>query len=651
LPGWSETEYELRWANNLEAIEANLEKLKNRPPRCVAIITDEEKESLPYLLENLHNSSHGFSAAILHDTENDDLKSYPEQGSSLYVATKTVNKNSKIYTKTNAIHASKIQGVKKNDQELLVPNLHWPLIKSNTLKTLLGNLARYFIFLGQDLGIIKPKPAKSSKPKNNLLAPSGKKDLKKILKLHWDSIMSDVKLFQVTDPEGNLCLAYNFAKDHSNFNSWTQQGLINLTEFPNEYFLQKLCGKNKITEVNDLKKVFEYLGFKTINLSDEELAKKLIEQAWDKLSAQYNLFKFPGNDDKEKVFYSYCKQIKPVPKGSDGIDLMYFPSSKLIKFILNKPSVDSSTDLKKLWSSLGIESATDDEENLLLPKRLIERYWDEVSKNTNIYKIKTDDGKEKYSFRFASGDLGKWGKVGQIGLLRFFFDKTLLQKSIEQDTITNLGHLKTVFKYLGLLVATEDEEKDLLKKIIQTNWAEISKTTGIIQFYDDNGKTKYSFNFARSPSLLKGYVPGAGTQVYSSFPSPDFTEKILGNLKRTQKNIGDMKRVWQAMGFDIASPADEKILFRKLINDNWPSISQATGISRTDTEKGFLYDFLNLKSKEHWGCVGNYCSIASFPSISFITEVLGEDAKAIRSREDLKEVWSALGLKSSNDCP
>ena len=272
LPGWSETEYELRWANNLEAIEANLGKLKNRPPRCVAIIIDEEnqeKESLPYLLKNLHNLSHGFSAAILHDTDNDDLNMYRKNNSSLYVATRTVNKKSKIYTKTNAIHASNIQGVKKNDQELLVPNLHWPLIKSNTLDTLLDNLARYFIFLGQDLGIIKPKPAKSSKPKNNLLAPSEKKDLKKILKLHWDSIMSDVKLFQVTDPEGDLCLAYNFAKNHCNFNPWTQLRLINLTEFLNEYFLQELCGKNKITEVNDLKKVFEYLGFKTINLSDE----------------------------------------------------------------------------------------------------------------------------------------------------------------------------------------------------------------------------------------------------------------------------------------------------------------------------------------------------------------------------------------------
>ena len=664
LPGWSETGYELRWANDLENLDVRLYNLKklSKPPRCVAIIIDEEnqeKESLPYLLENLHNLSHGFSAAIVNDAVNDDLYSYTEEDSSLYVATKSVNPNSKIYTNTHAIHALKIPRAKPNDNGFLVPNLHWPLIKSNTLETLLGNLANYFIVLGWDLGIIKPKQANNSDTKkvpkhtqaqnNELLELLKKQNAINMLKPYWNSILTDVKLFQVTDPEGNLCLAYNFAMDHSNFHQWTQLESINLTDFPDKQFLQELCGKNKITKVTDLQKVFEYLGFKTINLSGEELAKQLIEQVWDKLSAQYNLFKFPGYDGKEKVFYSYCKQIKPDRNSSDGIDLKYFPSSKLINSILNKAKVDSSTDLKKLWSSLGIKSATDDEENLLLPKLLIEKNWDQISKNTNIYKIKTDDGKEKYFFSFASGNLEKWGHVGQIGLLRFFFDKNLLQKILNKQTITSLDDLKKVFDYIGLSVATEQEEQKYLpKKIIETNWAEIYEKTGIIQFEDDNGKTKYSFNFARSPSLLKGHVPGAGTQVYSSFPSPDFTEKILENSKRTQETIDEMKKVWQAMGFDIASPADEKILFRKLIEDNWDAISKSTGIIRNPDEQGFQYDFSKIRSKKHWDKVGNHVKIASFPSIKFIRDVLGEDARAIRSKEDLKTVWSALGLKIIN---
>jgi hypothetical protein len=654
LPGWSETEYELRWADNLDAIEANLGKQKklSKRPRCVAIIIDEEnqeKQYLPYRLANLQDSSYGFSAAILHDTENDNLNMYRDNKSSLYV--KSCRKP-KFYQGTNGIN---IKEITKNHE---VPNNHWPFIQNDSLQNLLKNLANYFIFLGRDLGIINDQQV-SDKDLSQLVQDiilrrnqelpkiEAKKEIIQSLKKHWVSICKTVKLFSVRDKQGNLSLAYNFAIDHSNFNPWPTIGETSLTEFPNPNFLKELCGKNKITTVDDLKKVFEYLGVKTITLSDDELAKYLIEEAWDKLSAQYDLFKFPGNDGKEKVFYSYCKQIKSDTKSSDGIDLMYFPSSRLIKSKLNKPKVDSSADLKKFWSSLGIESANDEEEKLL-PRLLIERYWDEVSKNTNIYKIKTDDGQEKYSFRFASGDLDKWGKVGRIGLLRFFFDKTLVKRILEKESITSIGDLQKVFNAIGLSVAEATDEKDLPKKIIETHWEEISKHTGIIQFQNDNGKTKYSFNFAGSPSLLSGCVPGAGTKAYSSFPSPDFTEEILGSQKRTQKTIDDMKKVWQAMGLDIACPEDEKNLFRKLIEDNWDAISESTDIIRNPDGQGFQYDFSNLKSKNTWKTVGNYGSIASFPSINFIREVLGPEARAIRSREDLKKVWSALGLKILN---
>jgi signal recognition particle subunit SEC65 len=313
--------------------------------------------------------------------------------------------------------------------------------------------------------------------------------------------------------------------------------------------------------------------------------------------------------------------------------LEHYPGAEIIKSILNnKSQIDTVAELKTVWKALGLRIATEDEEKKELPRKIIEENWDELEKNTHIFKLPglavTGGGKPppKYYFGLAKATAQNWGRVPGHNMVKGFPASHIIQEYTNEPTAQSLEQLKILWRALGLEIATEEEEATLPRRLIEMNWREISKNTGIrcrlVQEHKtDEPKIKYFFEFAHGRSQW-GKV--SDIKSISNFPNPDFIRSVTG--KDSIITAGELKKVWKALGIEVATDEEEKKLPKWLIEDSWSNITKHSGIILLPTLDGYKYHFRFAKQAKDWGGVraAGDRKIQYYPSGPFVTSILGK---------------------------
>ena len=491
-----------------------------------------------------------------------------------------------------------------------------------------------------------------------------------IIESHWTS----AKLTETTGVERRYdekeeCFKYFFllAKTPSGERPWSKLADRRLEHYPGAKVIGSILEeKSHIDTVPELRQVWQELGLRVATENEErtELPRRIIEENWSTLQGNIGIFKLPSDeldkngDPVEKYYFSQAKSTAQNWGRVHGYNTVKtFPNSGLIQDLIEEPIAQSRVNLKKLWSKFGLNVASEEEEQGLA-KRLIEINWRQISANTGITKrlvqeSRDDEPKVKYFFQFSKGS-NAWGRVGDLKTIRTFPNPNFIRSTISKDKIQSIEDLKKVWKALGIEVATEKEEEGLIRSTLEDNWYSVTEKTGVLLASTFNGLT-YHFRFAR-PRPEWGTVETASDRSITSYPSGPKVQEILS--KKRPDSPTDLKKLWSQLGINVASDEEEANLPRVLIEEfNWDYISKNTGVKRIQSIKGpYVYYISEVKDPSEWGDMpgvklgeNTKMPIAKFPELQFIRDTLAPNfhssRSAIKNKEELAQVWEALGLK------
>lgn len=442
-------------------------------------------------------------------------------------------------------------------------------------------------------------------------------------------------------------------------NRWGTLGDRPLNSFPSPTYLEGVINQRQLANIENLKKLMVHFGFTVATEEQERLRYgRILEDNWGsaKVAEGTQVRRIYDPELKKYKYYFLLAKANSVDHRwakINGSGLQYYPGANIVKPILGKNEIASINDLKQVWQALGLEIATDEEDRTVLPKNIIEENWASIAANTGILKLpglsdgdtKTDD---KYYFSFAKASGQDWGRVPGHNVLKAFPSSAVIQHYINEPTVQSLANLKKMWGAFGMPIASAEEEASLPKRLIEANWAEISKNTGVFKRLVQSSsreepRVKYFFSFAHATSD-GGKV--AGIRSVRNFPNPDFIRSVIN--KKSIQSIADMKKVWQALGLDTATEEEEQMLPKAMIEANWSEITQQTGILILPGSEGYKYYFRFAKPRSYWGKVSDASfNVQSYPSGPYVRSILSK--KRPDTAKDLKKVWASLGIEVASE--
>lgn len=453
-----------------------------------------------------------------------------------------------------------------------------------------------------------------------------------------------------------------FFGDCKGASNWCEVNGRPLASFPSNDYVYEIIGRRQMRNIDDLKGVLGSLGINVASEDEEKLRYgEVLENSWE--SAE--LTKKTGverryDEDEEcfKYFFLLAKTAsgkRPWSKVA-GRRLEHYPGAKIIGSILeDKTHIDTIPELKKVWEELGLRVATEKEEKTELPRRIIEENWAVIKDNLRIMKLPGEEldenGEpiEKYYFSQAKSTAQDWGRIPGYNTVKTFPSSGVILDYIGEATAQSRSSLKKLWQSFGLNVASKKEEQGLAKTLIEMNWNQISANTGIIKRLvqknrGDEAKVKYFFKFAKGSGA---WGPVGDLKTIRTFPNPNFIRSVLSKDKI--QSTDDLKKVWQALGIEIATEEEEKDFVVTTLEDSWDSITENTGIVLVPTFNGLTYHFRFARQRPEWGTVedAHGRSITSYPSGPEVREILGK--RRPDSPAELKKLWSHLGLNVASD--
>ncbi len=424
---------------------------------------------------------------------------------------------------------------------------------------------------------------------------------------------------------------FSFLKNTS---KWGKvQNFGSLLSFPNAVFLRqhKIVDKQKMSNPNQLKKLFEVLGLPVANENDEkEFYRALLEAEIPRLIKEAGLIEHNG-----KYIFSFLNGYTEWGKVQNfgSLSLRSFPNIVFLRQheIVDKRQMSNPNQLKKLFEVLGLPVANENDEKEFYRALLeaeIPRLIDEVG-------LIKHNG--KYNFSFIRG-LDKWEKVQNFGNLRSFPNAVFLKQYeiANKQPMSNPNQLKKLFEVLGLPVANENDEKEFYRTLLEAEIPRLIKEARLIKHNE-----KYIF------SLLNGYTKWGEVQNFGSlksFPNAVFLRqhKIIKEKNKAMTSIYQLKKLFEVLGVPVANETDEKEFYRALLETEISRLIREVGLIEHD-EKYFFSFFKNVNN---WGKVQNFCSLIYFPRVKFLRKykIIEQEQIAMTKPSQLKKLFEILDL-------
>lgn len=409
------------------------------------------------------------------------------------------------------------------------------------------------------------------------------------------------------------------------------------------------------------------------NIEATKQCKETIEANWDAISAQTGVYRkeIEKPDSAETELTYFFNKVKTYRNWGSMNDrkqpITSYPNRAFIKNVLGCQTIQSARSLARVWSALGFRIATateEKEEEKLKWREGIESNWDNISKQTGVYRkevIGADPNQKKLVYFFDKVKTSlKWGRISVANsqLIESYPTMSFIQNILGASKIHSAESLAKVWKALGLEEASEANYKHEethqkipeWRKVIENNWTRISKQTGVYRrkvAKSNSIEKEFAYFFDKTIDSIKWGRVNKQSINLNYYPNVKFLKNII-NKEIIQSSV-DLAKVWEALGLRKASEEDYKAEWRRVIETNWNKISAQTGVYRRkiakpdSKEKEFVYFFDKAKAVSNWKAFSKkYNNIATYPNQIFIKKIIGGKLK---SGKDLAKVWGVLGLR------